>query len=173
MMSRTSHLLRAASALALLATVHGVAAAQNPAPAAAPMPAPAAPMTCDSACHARMGHGAMMGGMGGGAMQGGQMQGGMQGGMMMCPMMGHMQGMGMMGQGMMGMGGMQGMDGGPGNTMIVRRVEMGGPADTAAMRQTADNRAMMTRAYYEALVRRGFSAAQALQIVSSQDMPGR
>jgi len=156
--SRISTLLRAASALTLVAAIQTIPAiAQNPAAA------PAAPMTCDSACHMRMmGPGGGMGAMGGAGMQGG----------MMCPMMGQMQGQGgmpmggmhrMHGMGMMGgMGGMQGMG------------QMNAAPDTADMRTMADRHAMMTRAYYEALVRRGFSAQQALQIVSAgMQGPGR
>jgi hypothetical protein len=138
-----SHLMavrRAAFALTLVAAFHAVPiAAQNP-----PAPAsPPQPMACDSMCQM---HRHMMG------------EGGAMGGGMMCPMMGGMQGMGGM-HGMMGMGHMGGMPGmGP----------MSGPPDSASVRQAAEGRAAATRAYYEALVRKGFTAEQALRIVTAQ-----
>ena len=144
----SSHLIavrRAASALALVAAFHTLpAAAQNP-PAPAPPPQP---MAHDTAGH-------MMHMMAPGAGMGGAMN----------PMMGGMQGMrGMHGmRGMRGMAGMQGMQGmGP----------MAGPPDTAAVREHAEHLATFTRSYYEALMRKGFNAEQALRIVSGQGMPG-
>ena len=104
-------------------------------------------MACDSACHARV-----MMGQGGSPLGGG----------MMCPMMGGMQGMG----GMQHMGGMQGLGG------MQHMGPLEGPPDSTAVRGMADRHAMMTRAYYDALVRRGFSAEQALRIVAAQGMPG-
>jgi len=156
--SRSLTTLCAASAIALIATLNvRPAAAQNPAP-----PAPQ-PSTCDSACHARMMAGGTPGAMG-------HMQG-MSGGQgMACPMMGAMQGRG----GMPGMGGMhrmQGMHRMPGMPGMAGMGPMAAAPDSATVREMADRRATATRAYYEALMRRGFTSEQALRIVAAQTSP--
>jgi hypothetical protein len=173
--SRHTTLRRGALGFAVAAALCAIpAAAQNPVPPAAAPRAPAAPMACDSNCP--MMHqtrpGAPMGAMGHDMGQMGHDMGPM-GGMgqmggagMMCPMMGGMGmgggGMGMHGRGMrhMGMGGM-------GSPHMQGMGMMGGAPDTAAVRDMAEHHAAMTRAYYDALVRKGFTAEQALRIVSA------